>query len=552
VWLKQSSQGVKSNAPSSSGAAPSSVPNSLFEAIDAVVAKSNVVLPEMKQLSFAEEVAKGRRAQALLGVALNLIKTQGSLELKTQLATELKLYKEGQSNSSDADVRKEILARYDLDGLERAIEKLSAVKKSLEQGDALKSPVVARRTVAEQEELRQSGGKESPPPKSPATTRRDPDEEIKSPRLVRQATKPLEEEIKLGKSAEDIKSPRLARQATEEMKKKVEEDPQPEMSGPDHSLIELDKFAQPYNPDAKFERAQPGVPQAISKSSGEQKKKALEEMSVDPISKGLLPKMGRKEEARKVPGTGSSCPVCQTRFPDQASLLAHIETCAASQVTSPLPPTKEAPAPTGSKARDLFRKISELATGPQQAAAAQPQQSANFISGPTDVTHEAHASPVGALSGALPVAKKRPPKTPAPMPPGVKKPAKELDPVPPSRSRSRSGGSSQNMVAPGRGNAGPRRRSVSIGSKIEIPGKDEEDEVIESHLEVIFYSGDVSLDALNFALGTRSAQDAEVKDFFFRTFSLFLTQKNSSSLRSKLGIVASDNWSLCLYQRFSR
>jgi hypothetical protein len=49
-------------------------------------------------------------------------------------------------------------------------------------------------------------------------------------------------------------------------------------------------------------------------------------------------------------------------------------------------------------------------------------------------------------------------------------------------------------------------------AKIEIPSGDDEEEEdeIESHLEVIFHSGDLSLEALNFALGTRSANDAEV------------------------------------------
>jgi hypothetical protein len=177
--------------------------------------------------------------------------------------------------------------------------------------------------------------------------------------------------------------------------------------------------------------------------------------------------MGRKEETRKAPG-GSTCPVCQNRFNDQASLLSHIETCAASQAMSPLPPSRDAPAPN--KARDLFRKISELATGqPQQpsAAPASGPTSAVFISGPTDVTHEAHASSSAggmiATSGPVPVAKKRPPKMPAPQAP-VKKELTQ------SRARSRSGGGGANSAVQHpekkERRAAPRPRSVSVGSKV--------------------------------------------------------------------------------------
>jgi hypothetical protein len=73
MWLKQSSQGVSGNIkspPRQSELQP------IFDAVDHCVLKASV-LEDLKNLGVAEEVAKGRRAQVLLTMALGLIRSYG-------------------------------------------------------------------------------------------------------------------------------------------------------------------------------------------------------------------------------------------------------------------------------------------------------------------------------------------------------------------------------------------------------------------------------------------------------------------------------------------
>ncbi len=269
--------------------------------------------------------------------------------------------------------------------------------------------------------------------------------ESKSPMATRRVEpEPKKEfEIKSSMAARRLEAEPKKEEMAAELRQSKDEDDEDWM----HSVAELDCFAEPYSA-TKFARAAPAVP------------------SYAPVA-GLLPRMGRKDERKA--GIGGSCPLCSARFPDQAALLVHIDSCAATSSS-------------GSSA------------------------SFGFVSGPTNVTHET------TFSGNVVVSKKLPPpKGPAPKAPAPKPPVGATG----SRARSRSGGESSMKLpeapAPLRGPASvaSRRRSVSIGSVAEPKAVEEEEEEIAS-LEMIFFSGDVSLEALNAALGSRAAADAEV------------------------------------------
>ncbi len=451
-------------------------------------------------------------------MVVNLVRNSDKSDLKAQLAAQLKEFKESGGGVSDADVRKEAAAKYgraaEIEAFEETLERLGKSKDKLlaEAGDvapskspredndiAARSPRIAESVAAKVSrsaadgDLSKSSGSlaELEPVKSPSMRRVAPVEELSKSAVLRSSGGAVASPA-MGRTG-NTGTPVLTRVAVME-EPKVEEAELSQSPNEAVPFIEMAKYAQSYNPDAKFERAQPGVPSSVSKASG------------------VLPKIGRKEETKKTVG-GSSCPVCSTRFLDQASLLAHIETCAASQVSSPIPSQREAAPQPGSKAKDLLKKVTDFVTQPQQPQQQQQQQpaanaptSAVFIGAPTAVVHEGSMAAGGAA-----VKKMSAPKTPAPKAPGAKKPA-----VPEARSRSRTGGSNdaQTMSRPEvpRAPARPatpaksRPRAASVDSQIESEPREE----MEQHLEIIFYTGDIALDALNGALGSRTAADAEL------------------------------------------
>ena len=249
----------------------------------------------------------------------------------------------------------------------------------------------------------------------------------------------------------------------------------------------MNKFStSQYDPDAKFVRAQAGVPQGIK-------------------PQGMLPKMGRRDSPGasaegKAPYTGSACPVCSQRFPDQPALIEHIENCAASRSVSPPPPMREAPQPMSKKAASLLRKVSEFTTngsGPGATSRANlsgsNDSSGGFISGPTGFSHESHTTE--GLVTTTPAPKKVPRK-PAPMPP--------------ARTRSTTGGARAAAQRPVVRKNATRARSVSIDSVIEEEKEEEPAVEEEDFIEVVFHAGKVSLEAINGALRSRSTAETEL------------------------------------------
>jgi hypothetical protein len=201
--------------------------------------------------------------------------------LKTQLAAELKQFKETGNSFSDADVRKEILGKYigGIEELEGAIEKLARAKVSVAESDIQlqKSPSVNRRVVEPEEKhgsedaksllVGRSSKQGTDESKSPVVARpvKQSSDESKSPGLARPVKQSSDEIKGTDRSLKQSRDDNNAMQRSSPIARQVV-DPVPMEEEPaDHSIIELEKFAQSYNPEAKFERAQPGVPQSVSK-----------------------------------------------------------------------------------------------------------------------------------------------------------------------------------------------------------------------------------------------------------------------------------------------
>lgn len=369
-----------------------------------------------------EDLAKLKKAQGAMTVAVNVIRNTGTQDQKTQLAKELAALKEKESS---ADARKELLQKFGRG--QEILEYEGTLDKMKGDPEKVKSLMQVLSNVELKKEVQQ-------PPKSPTLARHaeEPGAVVpKSPVLAQRVEEPAP------------KSPVLPHPVVERTESVILDSA---------TALEVDKFAQSYDPDAKFERAQPSVPKGLAE--------------VKPT--GILPKMGSRgaDTTKKVQG-GSACPVCAQRFPDQDSLVAHIEDCASQQ------PSVQAPAPPKA---NLFRKTPDVAS------------QGLFISGPTNVSHDSHTSSSLVASTPTKKAMKAPPRKPAPVPP-------KRD-APQARPRSVSTPASQKG----------RPRSMSVGSAA-VQEDIEEEEMV---LEVQFLSGDVTLECLNQGLGNKTAADANV------------------------------------------